>query len=201
MVSTKRGKKGQFVKGGKGGPGRPKGAKGKIGLDFVLGMQEAYYKLGGVRWLVDEAKKSNENARTFMRIMSQFIPQQTLQMILWEDARKQLPDQAQIIFQSVEVPQLEARVEQLETLLKEKKIALPKAEPLKELPESVPERTSEGISLQGETTDQGKKLLPEKTSEKKAPEIAPKRQLSAAERLRLRQAQEDSESWAVTKDD
>jgi len=215
-----------WKKGESGNPsGRPKGSKGKIGLDFVLAMQDSFHKLGGVKWLCRFADKNDENRRAFMSTMARFIPAQTMQLMLMEDVRKTESKSLRIEYTSVPEEVYFKRLEQLETLIKESKLKLPpadedfkhlltrrKADRPMELPELRAEKPQETSSLP--SSSKVKLVLTdhkEEDSEKASDEDpfraiaqrnANKRAKEREEKKARERSRGDDDSWVTTvKDD
>jgi len=217
MSKKKEYKPGQFQPGCKPGPGRTPRGKGRISLDYVRGMQEAFHKLGGVRWLVEFAKKSNENGRTFMRLMAQFIPGATLQKILQAELQRAGEEGAipPIRFVPVDVPLLWDRIKELEAALAAADIEPPSAgaeflAAVKRLEEG-PQGRSAGLlgeGLAGELAP-GASVAPG-ASEGEDDPVAEwgkeraereKERRAALERAEREREAEDPESWVLTSKD
>lgn len=146
--------------------------------------------------------KSNENARTFVRVMAQFIPTQTLQVMLMGQALEGQDDPTTIeyiVTEPIDVQSASKRIAQLEDLLKKNKIALPERESVKLLTENMRNNASNEPLDEGETRKSSTKQLVEHTQRESKPE----KQKTATEILREHERGQmmKDESFVVTAED
>jgi len=200
-IQVKRTKTGQFAKGTpmKAGPGRPKKIKGtgRPFEDLVL----VYEKLGGIAGMVQWAAQNNSNRVEFYKMLIRSVPKELIDR-LFKTSEEEQDRKPGIQFIMYDAQIALARVEQLESLLKEHKIALPKSEDLPKLPEKQPLKTSTELLTEKDSEPQ-----PEEPKQLKEPkkelEEPPQRLLTATEILKKHERKQvfDDKSWVTTAED
>lgn len=195
-----RDSKGRFKKGQyRGGPGRTPGTiadmLSKPGKPadvsaLISDLLVVYSELGGSKFLAKWAKQNYKNLSRFVDILFRFAPEP----LRFNPDSKDGPP---IEFVLHDDQTSQARIRQLELLLKKSGIALPE-------PEKVHQPSPNKLLDDNVGMDKDGKLLVENTQDKKEPEKPPERQKTATEILRAnnRKKMIEDKSWVLTgKDD